>query len=508
MKRCVLVAVSMCALGILSGCGGGASSANNGAGGGGGGPQVATHFSVAAPATASVGTFFIVTVVALDGSNNKVVDYSGTVHFTSSDVQAVLSGDSTLTNGTYAFSASLTSLGNQTITATDTVMAAITGSSNSIEVSGGANQHGFHATGDMGTERAAHTATLLQNGKVLITGGFNGTEVLTTAEIFDPAAGTFTPTGSMITARFSHTATLLANGKVLVAGGSPNLGDLASHDSRTASMLAKGKVLAASESDNSDDLATAELFDPATGTFTATGAMSEGRSEHTATLLADGKVLLAGGATGNAAELFDPATGLFTATGDLVVGGRWGCTATLLKDGTVLIAGGRDSEDVFDAFPLNDAELFNPATGTFTATGSMIQFRYEHAAALLNNGQVLLTGGFNGNPVPDAELFDTTTGTFSRTGSMGTPRADHTATLLNDGTVLVAGGFTYNPPGSFSSAEVFDPTTNKFTPTGPMGAGRFLHTSTPLMNGLVLITGGQSTITIPEVFASSADTYE
>jgi Galactose oxidase, central domain len=509
MKSYRSLAVSMCALGILSGCGGGAtgtSGANDG--GGGAGPQVATHFGVVAPTTASVSTFFIITVIALDSSNNRVLNYSGTVHFTSSDVQAVLPGDSTLTNGTDTFSASLTSLGNQTITATDTVTVAITGSSNAIEVSASTNEHGFHATGDMGTERAAHTATLLQNGKVLIAGGFNGTEVLATAELFDPATGTFTPTGSMTSSRFSHTATLLANGKVLVTGGSPNLGDLASHDSRRAALFAKRDVLVTAGSDNSDDLTTAELFDPDTGTFTATGAMSQPRSEHTATLLADGKVLLAGGTASNTAELYDPLTGSFSATGGLVVGGRWGCTATLLNDSTVLIAGGRDAEDVFDAFPLNDAEVFNPATGTFTATGAMTQFRYEHAAALLNNGQVLLTGGFNGNPVPDAELFDPKTGAFSRTGFMSTARADHTATLLDDGTVLVAGGFSFFAPGSFSSAEVFDPTTNKFTPTGPMGAGRFLHTSTRLNNDLVLVTGGQSTITIPEVFASSADTYK
>jgi hypothetical protein len=507
MKRCLLAAVSMCVLCILSACGGGASGTTGG-GGRGGSSHFTTHFAVTAPATASVGTPFSITVLALDASNKTVAGYSGTVHLTSSDAQAVLSEDSTLTNGTKNFSVTLESAGGQTITATDTVTATITGSSNSIEVATNSNAHGFHASGDMGTERAAHTATLLQNGKVLIAGGFNNTDVLATAELFDPATGTFTPTGAMTTARFSHTATLLANGKVLVTGGSSNLGDLSTHDSRTATLLAKGKELVTGGSDTSGDLATAELFDPATGTFTATGAMSEPRSEHTATLLAYGKVLLAGGAADNAAELFDPATGSFTATGELMVGGRWGCTATLLNDGTVLIAGGRDSEDVFDAFPLNDAELFNPATGTFTATGAMTQFRYGHAAALLNNGQVLLTGGFNGTPVQDAELFDPTMGSFSRTGFMGTPRANHTATLLNDGTVLVAGGFSFVAPGSFSSAEVFDPTTNQFTPTGPMGAARFLHTATRLNNGLVLVTGGQSNITIPEVFASSAELYK
>jgi hypothetical protein len=196
---------------------------------------------------------------------------------------------------------------------------------------------------------------------------------------------------------------------------------------------------------------------------------------------------------------------LFTPTGDLVVGGRWGCTATLLDDGTVLIAGGRDDENVFDGFPLNDAELFNPVTGTFRATGST-QFRYDHTATLLNNGQVLVTGGFNGSPIQDAELFDPTSGSFSLTGFMGSPRADHTATLLNDGTVLVAGAFSFN--GVIASAEVFDPTTGKFSPTGSMETGRFLHTSTRLANGEVLVTGGQSTITIPEVFASSAELYK
>lgn len=505
MKRSLSAAVSMCVLCILSACGGGASGAN---GGGGGGSEGATHFTVTAPATAAVGTPFNVTVLALNATNKTAASYSGTVHLTSSDPQAMLSGDSTLTNGTGIFSESLTSLGGQTITATDAVTATITGSSSSIEVAPNLNLHGFHATAEMGTERAAHTATLLADGKVLITGGFNSTDVLATSELFDPASGTFTPTGAMTNSRFSHTATLLADGKVLVTGGSDNLGDLATHDSHTATLHAKGKALVTGASDNLGDLATAELYDPATGTFTATGAMSEVRSEHTATLLANGKVLVAGGAVDNAAELYDPATGAFAATGDLVVGGRWGCTATLLNDGTVLIAGGRDSEDVFDAFPLNDAELFNPTTGTFTATGAMNQFRYNHAAALLNSGKVLLTGGFNGVPVQDAELFDPTTGFFSPTGNMGTARAHHTAILLSDGTVLVAGGFSYTPPGSFSSGEVFDPTSDQFAPTGPMGAGRFLHTATRLNTGLVLVTGGQSTITIPEVFASSADLYK
>jgi|HubBroStandDraft_6_1064221.scaffolds.fasta_scaffold33717_1 hypothetical protein len=494
MKRSLVLAVLSCALCVLSACGGGDNGGNNkgGGSGGGGGSQVATHFTVTAPSAASVSTFFGVTVLALNASNETVTGYTGTVHLTSSDPQAVLSGDSTLTSGAGTFSASLTTLGSQTITATDTSTASITGSSSAIEVATNSNVHGFHPTGEMGTERAAHTATLLANGKVLITGGFNSTDNLATAEVFDPASGTFTATGAMTASRFSHTATLLAhgpaatNGKVLITGGS--VGFLS-------------------------DLATAELFDPATGTFTPTGAMTHLRNEHTATLLNNGKVLLAGGTADNVAELFDPATGSFTSTtGGMLTAGRWGCTATLLNDGTVLIAGGRTKEDEFsldiDAGPINTAELFNPATGNFTATGLMTQFRYGHTAALLNNGKVLMTGGINGNSLQDAELFDPTTRTFSPTGLMGSTRADHTSTLLNDATVLVAGGISFFPApgGPLATADVFDPTTNTFTPTGPMGAARFSHTATRLNNGLVLITGGQTKLT--DVIVSSAELYK
>ena len=353
-----------------------------------------------------------------------------------------------------------------------------------ISIATNSDPRGFQPTGDMGTERAAHTATLLANGTVLITGGYNGPADLPTAELYDPATGTFSSTGAMTIRRLWHTATLLANGKVLVAGGSDDLGAL-------------------STVDNSRDLATAELFDPATGTFAQTGTMSEVRSEHTATLLANGKVLVVGGAADNVAELFDPATGTFTPTpGELITGGRWGCTATLLNDGTVLIVGGRDDENVWDAFSLNGAELFNPGTGTFTASGAMAAPRYDHAASLLQNGKVLITGGLNGQPLPSAELFDPATGSFLAIGDMSTLRARHTTTLLDDGIVLVAGGFN-DDAGSIASAEVFDPTTNTFALAGAMGAARSYHTATQLNNGLVLITGGVSSTTV----ASSAELY-
>jgi Galactose oxidase, central domain len=326
---------------------------------------------------------------------------------------------------------------------------------------------GFQATGDMGTARTSHTATLLTNGKVLVAGGTNNVVNLGTAELFDPAAGTFTATGAMTEPRSQHTATLLTNGKVLLAGGT---------------------------NDNS-----AELFDPATGTFTATGPMTEPRSQHTATLLTNGKVLLAGGTADNSAELFDPTTGSFAATGGMTTGDRFSPTATLLSDGTVLIAGG--DAGGFDRIltAITSAELFNPGTETFTATASMTSQRSQHTATLLTNGKVLLAGGAGDD---SAELFDPATATFTAAGVMTQSRSQHTATLLNDGTVLVTGG-----SNDGRSTELYDPTTNKFMTASSMGTARFAHTATPLTNGQVLITGGQPA-SATNLTLNSAEVYK
>jgi hypothetical protein len=317
--------------------------------------------------------------------------------------------------------------------------------------------HGFRATGSMETARLAHTATLLNNGKVLVTGGLDGTgNPSNTAELFDPASETFAPTGSMQTPRVWHTATLLNNGKVLVTGGG----------------------FAGS--------ATAELFDPTSGSFTPTGSMHTARSSHTATLLQDGKVLVTGGSTATA-ELFDPASGTFALTGSTDTA-RTFQTATLLKDGKVLLAGGFGP----DGTALATAELFDEASGTFAPTGSMATPRIAHTATLLNGGKVLLTGGLDAtrSSGATAELFNPADGSFSPTGSMATLRQLHTATLLSDGTVLVAGGL--NASGSVVAAELFDPTTGSFMPTGSMTSMRASHTATLLGNGTVLMTGGRN----------------
>jgi WD40 repeat protein len=476
MKIPLSFAISISAIFFLSACGGGSSYS-----GGGGGTGGATHFAVTAPGAATAGTAFTITVVALNSSNQTVTGYSGTVHFTSSDAQAVLPTDSNLANGMENVSVTLESTGSSTIVATDTAKPTITGSSSAIQVATNPNLHGFQATGAMGGERASHIATLLADGKVLVAGGTDSLgNDLATAELFDPSTGTFTATGNMISSRISFAATLLAhgpaatNGKVLVTGGT---------------------------ADN-----TAELFDPSTGTFAATGTPISPRLEGTATLLPSGKVLLAGGHS-STAELFDPATGAFAATGHMI-SAREECTATLLNDGTVLIVGG-DGGPNLDS--IITAELFDPATGTFTATGSLTEARSGHSATLLNNGKVLVTGGINsnGDVSTTAEIFDPASGTFSAVGPMSSGHAFHTATLLDDGTVLVVGGFVFpDPPGDGSViAETFDPATLSFAPTGSLGTARYLHTATKLNNGEVLVTGGEFKTT-PTMILKSAELYK
>jgi WD40 repeat protein len=294
----------------------------------------------------------------------------------------------------------------------------------------------FSPTGSMTADRSYHTATRLSDGRVLIAGGIGNGVENSSAELYDPKTGTFSLTGPMAAARKFHTATLLSDGHVLIVGG----------------CLAGGP-------NGCNETASAELYDPATGTFRPTGSMTNARLEgHTATLLSDGRVLIAGGSGTSSgrpslalasAELYDPKSGTFRPTGSMTIG-RDSHTATLLSDGRVLIAGGSDASGIVSW----SAELYYPDAGTFRPAGpSMSTGRSNHTATLLSDGRVFIAGG-SGDA--SAELYDPKTGTFSPTGSMTADRAWHAATLLSDGRVLIAGGDIGNAV-VVASAELYQP---------------------------------------------------
>jgi N-acetylneuraminic acid mutarotase len=336
---------------------------------------------------------------------------------------------------------------------------------------------GWVVAAGMKTLRSLHTATMLPDGKVLVAGGDDHSGYATaSAEIYDPAAGRWTAAGSMTVSRSSHTATLLPDGTVLVAGGN--------------------RATAAS---GISDQASAEIYDPIAGTWTATGRMTSTRIYHTATLLPDGTVLVAGGMGGPvsgaigieaSAEVYDPVNGTWTATGRMTISRDYH-TATLLPNGTVLLVGG---EGGYHTPGMTSAEIYDPASGTWTATGSMTTARYLHTATLLPVGNVLVAGGFNqisGTAMyfASAEIYDPAAGTWIVTGNMTTARCCHIATLLPDGTVLVAGG---GGPEELSSAEIYDPAAAAWTITASMITERGNHTATLLPNETVLAAGGEN----------------
>ena len=262
-------------------------------------------------------------------------------------------------------------------------------------------------------------------------GGYGGNRPLNnpelSAELYDPVTGSWSVTGGLGMPRRGHTATLLPNGKVLVAGGAPSLG-------------------------SDPSLNSAELYDPNTGQWSPTGNLNTGRSGHTATLLQDGKVLVAGGFSGggtngncpcfffvtNSAEIYDPATGVWSVTASLNTE-RGSHTATVLQNGEILVAGGTNGliNGDLDTDPITNAELYDPRTGRWSVIASLNAPRESHTATLLPDGKVLAAAG---ESTDTAELYDPSTGVWSFTGSLSNAGSGNTATLLPDGKVLVVGG--------------------------------------------------------------------
>jgi galactose oxidase-like protein/Kelch motif protein len=342
---------------------------------------------------------------------------------------------------------------------------------------------GFLSVGSMSTAREFHTATALLNGFVLVVegdGGALGTPA--PAELYFPVIDAFRPTGTPVTRRLNHTATLLQNGQVLITGG-----------------------VLVSNSNQLIPLASAELYDPNTGLFTATGSMAQARYDHAAMLLNNGMVLISGGMTSDSdflssAELYNPATGAFTTANSLNVA-RGQHTATRLADGTVLIAGGQGAGGAF----VGPGEIYDPATGEFTKTGNVITPRTAHTATLLSNGSVLLAGGveFTKFGSTSAEIFNPVSRTFAATGSLITGRDYHAATLLGTGMVLITGGIIGQTATITASAELFNPASGTFSATAPMNSARAQHTAALLDDGTVLITGGvngQTVIASAEIY--------
>jgi hypothetical protein len=324
--------------------------------------------------------------------------------------------------------------------------------------------HEVVAATAMSSARAAHSATSIGTGRVLIAGGFGGAGSRST-ELYSAASDRFTSGPWMGTARHSHTGTVLRDGRVLIAGGM----------------------------DGSAYLTSAEIYDPVRNSFSPTaGAMTTARSGHQAVLLNDGRVLVVGGVgTGwtflASAELYDPATDRFVATNAMSVP-RESHTLTILDDGTVLVTGGhrgRRSDIVLYA----SAERFTPATGQWTPAASMTLRRHKHDAVRLGNGNVLITGGSDERDDRGAyrssEIYDPVTNRFIAAAPMVHARYKHqgTSLRLDNGMVLIVGGA--------QEPEAFDPATNSFAvmrSSVPM-PGSF-SAAAPIGASEVLVTGG------------------
>ncbi|HTV01597.1 MAG TPA: kelch repeat-containing protein [Luteitalea sp.] len=317
----------------------------------------------------------------------------------------------------------------------------------------------------MRAARAAHTATTLRDGRVLVAGGFVEKGSPVGAELYDAEAGRFVQATPMIQTRHSHTATRLGDGRVLIAGG---------------------------YGEGTTTLDAIEIFDPRTGTFSPGGRLAAARAGHVAMLLRDGTVLMAGGVGPGwtflaGAEIYDPASGHSRPIGDMTEA-RESHVAVALTDGRIFVVGGhrgRRAEMVLHA----SAEVFDPMTRRFTGVGDMQVPRHKHDAVRLRDGRVLITGGADRRDsdgvYTSTEIFDPATGRFARSADLQVPRYKHagSSVLLPDGRVLIAGGA--------ARPEIFDPGRTAFALVdGTDRLPGLFSAVAALPSGGALVTGG------------------
>jgi len=342
-------------------------------------------------------------------------------------------------------------------------------------------QPSWHQAGDLPTMRTQQTATLLSNGQVLVAGGLNPTPTnifIAAAELYNPTGTWWSPAGQLAMPRDGHTATLLANGQVLVAGGVNLTGFVT----------------------------TSELYNPATNAWSAAPSLATQRTGHTASLLPNGNVLVVGGISSGgtllaSAELYNPVSNTWSTAANLATA-RALHSATVLSNGDVLVVGGQDADGItFFA----SAELYDPVANTWSPAGTLATARDGHTATLLPNGFVLVAGGIyncstcgESSYLASAELYNPATNSWSTVATMTTAREGHTATLLSGGTVLVTGGTTQNVTSQSvgspvtATTEIYDPVANTWTLAATMSTPRVNHSANLLSSGAVLVEGGET----------------
>ena len=332
-------------------------------------------------------------------------------------------------------------------------------------------------TNSMSFARGTHTATLLQDGRLLIAGGDDGggrlDAITDTVELYDPSTGRWEPADIMGRQRTQHAAVLLNDGRALLVGGAG---------------VVQAKI---DEQQKDQSLIETDLFDPTSGSWSFAADISTPRDNIAATLMPDGSVLIAGGDDGSgtdtsvlaSAEVFDPAAGQWSSTGSMSQP-RQGHSLVPLDNGAALVAGGDAGDD-----PFQSVEIYDPSSGTWSGTDDMADARERFAAVVLQDGTVLVAGGGGtSGRLSSAELYDPGDGTWSSAAEMSTPRLKPSAVVLMDGKVLVVGGLG---AGQFlTTAEVYDPATDTWSDAGSMKTGRGFHAATLIDDGRVVVTGG------------------